>query len=114
MQTRLESSNRRMETLLTQMANANMRNTADNVQDRDNGDWRDEDDDVGTTTGQFKIKLPKMQKSDDMNKFIKILELVPTRNNVNKEKWMDCLVSQITEDNSDTVVEMLMEGDCAY
>ena len=58
MQTRMESSDRRMETLLTQMANANVRNTGDNVQDRDDGDWRDENDDVGTTRGQFKIKLP--------------------------------------------------------
>ena len=69
---------------------------------------------AGTSRGTFKLQLPKMEKGDDMCKFIKRLEVVLTRNGVDRDAWLDCLVSQITQEASEAVIALLMEDDCAY
>ena len=76
MQARMESSDRRMETLLTQMASMNVRTGVTSGGSRDDRD----DYDAGGHRGHPRLQLPKMQSGDDVGKFIKRLELGLTRN----------------------------------
>ena len=113
-QTRMETSDRRIETLLTHMTNTNLRTATDSGSGRDDGDLRGDDYDTSTSRGTFKLQLPKMEKVEDMCKFIKRLEVVLTRNGVDRDAWLDCLVSQISQEASEAVIALLMEDDCAY